>query len=285
MNDSVSEQEEPAVADAPMADDDKAAASLDITAVADAPLAVEAQGEDMALNVSLSPAQAEKVECTDVMIAGLQSALDGLRTLGEFNASTHLEYELRKAKRFRRMLITQNPAVAEAFLQRRRADEAHTQAQQRLVAKMNEQSRLAAEAKADRDAALEELKRHKKSMLEMEGIRECKHALKQFTLPDLGEGSINAGGAKARDRRFEVLDRLRRMRAGLSPAQKNDWEWFKKTWDQEMVNQHGKNWAALFARWMQEVLDDNRSNAFSLFVHNETNRVFHGIVALQVPGA
>ena len=45
------------------------------------------------------------------------------------------------------------------------------------------------------------------------------------------------------------------------------------------------NWASLFAGWMQKVLDDERSNAFSLFVHNETCRVFHGTVALQVPGA
>ena len=68
MNDSVSEQEEPAVADAPMADDDKAAASLDINAVADAPLAVEGQGESMALKTSLSASQADKVHLAEVTI-------------------------------------------------------------------------------------------------------------------------------------------------------------------------------------------------------------------------
>ena len=67
MNDSVSEQEEPAVADAPMADDDKAA-SFD-TAVADAPLAVEGQGESMALKTSLSASQADKVHLAKVTIA------------------------------------------------------------------------------------------------------------------------------------------------------------------------------------------------------------------------
>ena len=68
-NDSDSEQEEPAVADAPMADDDKAAASLDINAVADAPLAVEGQGESMALKTSLSASQADKVHLAEVTIA------------------------------------------------------------------------------------------------------------------------------------------------------------------------------------------------------------------------
>ena len=57
----------------------------------------------------------------------------------------------------------------------------------------------------------------------MEGIRACKHAMKSFTPQELGEGNQNAGGAKARSRRFEVLDRLAPLRAGLSPAQKNDW--------------------------------------------------------------
>ena len=119
----------------------------------------------------------------------------------------------------------------------------------------------------------------------MEGIRECKQAVKNFTLEELGKGSDNAGGAKAKARRFEVLDRLKRLRAGLSPAQKNDWQWFKDNWGCEMVAEHGPDWASVFAGWMKNVLDDKRSNAFSMFVHNETCRVFHGTVALQVPGA
>ena len=40
----------------------------------------------------------------------------------------------------------------------------------------------------------------------------------------------------------------------------------------------------LFAKWMQGVLGDERSNAFSKFVHDESCRIFHGTAALQVPG-
>ena len=69
-----------------------------------------------------------------------------------------------------------------------------------------------------------------------------------------------------------------------SAGQKNDWAWFKEAWDKEMVNQHGANWPSVFARWMQNVVDDECSNAFSKFVYNETCRVFHGTVALHVPG-
>ena len=81
-----------------------------------------------------------------------------------------------------------------------------------------------------------------------------------------------------------MLDRLARIKAGLSAGQRNDWQWFKEAWDQEMVTQHKGDWAKLFSSWMQSVLDDDRSNAFSLFVSNEACRVFHGSVALHVPG-
>ena len=82
----------------------------------------------------------------------------------------------------------------------------------------------------------------------------------------------------------EVLDRLARIKAGLSAGQKNDWQWFKEAWDQEMVKQHGNAWGKIFAACMQNTLDDERSNAFSTFVYKETRRVFHSTAALHVPG-
>ena len=118
----------------------------------------------------------------------------------------------------------------------------------------------------------------------MENARATKHAIKTFTPDALGQGSPNAGGAKAKSRRFEVLDRLARLKAGLSPGQKNDWQWFKDSWGQAMVHEHKGNWGSVFAGWVQTVLNDNRSNAFSLFVYNETCRVLNATVALHVPG-
>ena len=119
----------------------------------------------------------------------------------------------------------------------------------------------------------------------MESIGACRHAIKTFTLDALGEGNDSAGGLKARKNRFEVLDRLARNGAGLSAGQKNDWSWFKEAWDKEMVKQQAANWASVFAKWMQNVLEDECSNAFSKFVYNETCRVFHATAALHVPGS
>ena len=122
-------------------------------------------------------------------------------------------------------------------------------------------------------------------MRELESTRACKYELKTFTLEALGKGCSKAGGAKAKKNRWEVLDRLARLKACLSAGQKNDWDWFKNAWDEAMVLEHGANWAELFSAWLQGVLDDEGSNAFSVFVYNETVRVFQGTSALHVPGA
>ena len=118
----------------------------------------------------------------------------------------------------------------------------------------------------------------------MESQSACRHAIKTFTLEALGADSANAGGARGRTNRFEVLDRVARLKAGLSAGQKNDWPWFKEAWDGAMVTQHKGDWASILAGWVQGVLGDERSNAFSLFVYNETRRVFEGTAALHVPG-
>ena len=155
----------------------------------------------------------------------------------------------------------------------------------RLAGQHNERKREAAKAIADRDAAVAELKITKRSIQEMESVRASRYAIKTFTLDALGAGSQNAGGAKARKNRFEVLDRLACSKAGLSAGQRNDWPWFKDAWDEAMVAEHGGNWASVFSGWVQHVLDDERRNAFSTFVYNETCRVLAGSAALQVPGS
>ena len=115
-------------------------------------------------------------------------------------------------------------------------------------------------------------------------MRASKHAMKSFTLEWLGADSANAGGAKGKKGRMEVLERLAHLKAGLSCGQKNDWPWFKEAWDQKMLAEHGGEWARVFAGWMENVLEDDRSNAFSLFVYSETLRVFKDSAALHLPG-
>ena len=112
-----------------------------------------------------------------------------------------------------------------------------------------------------------------------------KHAMKTYSLVDLGDGR-SCGGKASGKKRHEVLDRLFRSCGGLSPAQKNDFAWWKDAWDKQMLEEYGAEWARVFAEWVQKVLADFENgvgNAFSLFVHAETRRCFHDVVALQVP--
>ena len=133
-------------------------------------------------------------------------------------------------------------------------------------------------------AAIKELQVKRQKLQELESTIACKHAVKSFRLEDLGKGVNNAGGAKGKKNRAEVLDRLSRLNAGFSAGQRNDWQWFKEAWDKAMVIEYGDEWPETFATWIQEVLMDSRSNAFSIFVYGETCRVFDGAAALQVPG-
>ena len=137
----------------------------------------------------------------------------------------------------------------------------------------------------------EEAKRHtallKKRKLELksaENVLETTGTVKHYSLGELGKGG--GGKVAAKKRRWEILDRLARLGQGLSPAQRNDFGWFKETWDSRMLQEYGDSWPEVFMGWMQQLLGENENgvaNAFSLFVHNETRRCFDGVSALRVP--
>ena len=205
--------------------------------------------------------------------------------MGSLRGVQCLESELAKERRRLRALIKETPAVADAFSRFRMIEDQDALLQRRLSDRQKQMKRDASKAIADRDAAVAELKRLKKNIEEHENLAATRHAIKTYTLPSLGEGFADAGGAKCRNNRFEVLDRLARMKTGLSAGQKNDWIWFRASWDQANLTFYGEHWATIFSGWVQGVLDDERSNAFSVFVHSETMRVFHGIAALSVPGS
>ena len=233
---------------------------------------------------NLSAEQADKMHMIRTTIAALQTTIDTLKMTGVLRGVQCIEAELRKEQRRERDLVRESPAVAETFLRLRRAEAQEFQEKKLFVAQMKQRTQDATAAIAARNAAVAELRNTKRKLQELESARACKHAFKTFTVDALGAGSPNAGGAKAKKNRFEVLDRLSRYQAGLSDAQKNDFTWWKEAWDDAMVIAHGANWAATFAGWMQNLLDATGSNTFSKFMHGETVRVLHGSKALAVPG-
>ena len=233
----------------------------------------------------LSDKQADEAQNMHTMMSALESAIEGLRATGNLRGVQVLELELTKERRRLRALTQESPAVAEAFLRYRAVEDQDALARKRLCELQTKKKREAAKAIADRDAAVAELKRVKNTISETEALKACKYAVKTYTLHALGDGTENGGGYKGRALRFEVLDRLARLGAGLSDGQKNDWTWFKSSWDEAMLAENPHCWPMIFAGYMQGVMDDERTNAFSEFVYKETLRVFSGHAALSVPGS
>ena len=217
-------------------------------------------------------------------IHAIQGHLAGLRQIGCVRGVQALECELTKAKRKLRNITNDNESVRNEFTRLRRAEELRQAESHRAMAERKEAWLEAQRTMASTKAANKELQVKRQKLQELESTTACKHAVKSFRLEDLGKGANNAGGAKGKKNRSEVLDRLARLNSGLSAGQRNDWQWFKEAWDKAMVIEYGDEWLETFATWMQEVLIDPRSNAFSIFVHDETCRVFDGAAALQVPG-
>ena len=248
--------------------------------------AVAEVGETSAVSVALSAEQADQIHAIQINMSALEESIAALRAVGHLAAMQGLEIELAKERRRQRVLVQTCPAVAASFLQRRDAEEQETRRRKRLADDLNKREVHAAKVKAELERANEELKKRKREIQEYENLAEAKHAMKTYTVESLGEGSANAGGVQGRKKRLEVLDRMARLGAGLSASQRNDWQWFKEAWDAEMVKTHGKDWAVLFAGYIQELLEkhnEGTTNAFSIFVHGEACRVFHDKAALHIP--
>ncbi len=69
--------------------------------------------------------------------------------------------------------------------------------------------------------------------------------------------------------------------------QRSDWEYFTKTWDQNMAQALQYDWAEIFCEKVQGVLDElmaGNRGALSQFMHRETQRVLGSVPVLRVPG-
>ena len=91
-----------------------------------------------------------------------------------------------------------------------------------------------------------QLVRIRKQTRDAEAVVTATEAMKTFSLDSMGGGKKNAGGKEGQKTRFEVLERVRAV-AALSAEQRNDWEYFKTTWDKLMAECHGADWPKLFA--------------------------------------
>ena len=142
----------------------------------------------------------EHLHAVKATIAALEGTIDALRSIGSVRSVQCIEVELAKERRKARRLVEENPAVADAFLQLRQAEDQDQFMRKRVADEQNERKRAATKAIANKTAADAKLRDVKKQIQELEGIMSCRHAIKPYTLEQLGAGSDNAGGFKGKKR-------------------------------------------------------------------------------------
>lgn len=270
-----------AVADATVAKPAIADAAITNAALAHA---VDAPAAESSMEChSITGELAELVHNGQVQVVAFEETLDMLKAVGAVRAMQCVQRELTKHKRTLRNLSQGSTSVANAFLQLRRAHDLEWMEKQQCLADQKDREVAMTKAIEARDAAIAETKKRKREIVDYENMKTALHAMKQFPLSCLGAGKDNAGGVQARNKRFEVLDRLAKLGQGLSPEQRNDWQWFKESWDDAMVKEYKAEWARTFAGWIQLVIRDEASNAMSKFVHRETLKIVSDVEGLKVP--
>ena len=124
-----------------------------------AEVAEAAKMEDSSMD--LSAGQADAVHNVKATVAALEATIEGLRAIGSVRGVLCIEAELAKERRRERELVKESPAVADAFLLLRRAEDQERIMNQRIAEQQRARKREAAEAIAHRDAAVAQLRETK----------------------------------------------------------------------------------------------------------------------------
>jgi hypothetical protein len=236
---------------------------------------------------TMTAEEADGHQKSQVLLDVLQKSARALREIGALAPAAQLQHHIRMEQRRLRDLATESTAVAAALARQKDEERRREYLARKAAAELNRRRETATSLQRQLDSVKNDLKKKKADIAEHEKLVLCKYALKTYSLEQLGQGSDTGGGAAGRKRRMEVLDRMAQLGNSLSPQQRNDWDWFKHSWDEKMLAEHGREWGGVFAGWMQRVIVDHGNvcgNAFSVFMHAETERNFHGTQVLQVPG-
>ena len=110
------------------------------------------------------------------------TAIQHLQESGAVVAASQLEHCMTKERRRQRQMQQESPAVAEAFLRLRKAEDQENVMRLRIADQHRDRKRDAAKALADRDAARAEIRETRRKIAEMESICASKHAIKTLSL-------------------------------------------------------------------------------------------------------
>ena len=232
--------------------------------------------------VILTDEQSLRFERSLSLIDIFKRSVKELKKIGAVTAVGALHNELHKEERRMRGVAKEDPAVLGALAQRRDRHDEEDIKRRRLVSRTNLLEAKQQQVTDEIEEAKAELARRKAQLKIIQEISEAAVAAKRFSPEMLGLGHAKGGTVAMRKNRFQLMDRIASVGAGLSAEQKNDWTWFKESWDKKMSEEHKDQWGTVFAGWMQGVLENMReeNNAMSLFVYSETVRCFAGDVGV-----
>ena len=190
----------------------------------------------------------------------------------------------KEEKRFR-VIRKESPAVVMA-MERRQGQERAELVRRRLEIKaLNEGKRKIVDLEREKKETASRVQGVKQEMKKALRDFEDIFTVRSYSAEDLGKGkTTQQDRKKAKKNRLTVLDKLSRVGAGLSPEQINDFNWFKESWDKLNEEQYGADWPDKFAEFMQRLnnaSDSGVQNAFSVFMHAETQRCLSHIPMLR----
>ena len=230
----------------------------------------------------------EAAERTSDLMRTYASMAEEMRGWGDVASAAYMENQLAKERRRVRERSREDPAVQRNLVAYEDAREAKERAERRWrdheAERKAELRRLGNDVKIARKLA----KAQQAKLADAAAAIDLKHQVKRVGLAELGQGRRSCGGAEGRKERLDVLTRLSLLGAGLSAAQKADFDWFKAEWDATGINDFKEKWPETFATWVQSVVDEylgGNARAFSLFMESETRRCLSGSLALAIPGA
>ena len=250
----------------------------------------DGDGDAQIVEASLNAEQADALLDHSTRLRGLKQARDIFKDMGGALGASLLDTVNRvmhsETKKFNGVMRS-NENVIQAMHNSLEAEEAVHRRERLEFQEHMEQKREKARVANELKEATAKLQRARKEQRDAEAVVTAMEEVKVYSLEMLGKGKKKGGLQQHQKARLDVLQRLRRA-SELSPEQTSQWEFFTTTWDRQMAEIHGDEWAELFAQMTQQVLNDladGRSNALSVFMHDETRRVLADTPALIVPGA
>ncbi|MCP3920403.1 MAG: hypothetical protein GY711_33160, partial [bacterium] len=217
----------------------------------------------------LAPEVCEIVEEQKRKIAWLQQVLQDTRSDEDPVLEMTLRRALHAAMRRARGSGQANPAVALAVASQEMALRTAEARQRQIVEEATSEARALKRDRERLKADAERVKRARASLRAAQDVATCEHALRTFSLEDIGAGHARGGTAAHIRCRQDVLDRVQRHGRPFDAQEQNHWDWFRRAWDSQQARTHREAWGGLVPR------DDARAPAESRDCRRERGRGLH----------